>query len=242
MPLLWCKTEINLTLGQENAYFLGFKPGVKGYILFDLKTRTVFISRNAIFYESNFPYATDPPAHLHTDHPTDCDYSLLFDLPPTTAPTHYNVTLAPMHIDPNHVDQPESHNNNNDSIGSSDQPEDSGLRRPDRIRKQPAYLKECHCHSAISDDSDSVKFPLSKVLSYGNISPSHMHFISTITVHEDPKTYKQAVQHQHWIDAMNSELTLSPTMLLGQSQTSHKVRSPSVVNGFIRSSIKLMDP
>lgn len=31
-------------------------------------------------------------------------------------------------------------------------------------------------------------------------------FIYAITVNEEPKSYKQAIQHQHWVDAMNSEL------------------------------------
>lgn len=46
---------------------------------------------------------------------------------------------------------------------------------------------------------ESVMYPLSHVLSYGNISSSHLHFISTITLNEEPKTYKQAIKHPQWI-------------------------------------------
>lgn len=41
----------------RKCIFLGFKPRVKGYVLFDLKTREFFISRHAVFHESHFPYA-----------------------------------------------------------------------------------------------------------------------------------------------------------------------------------------
>ena len=36
--------------------FLGFKPHTKGYITFDLKTKSTSISRNVIFYEDCFPF------------------------------------------------------------------------------------------------------------------------------------------------------------------------------------------
>jgi hypothetical protein len=37
---------------------LGFKPGVKGHILFDLKSREIFLSRDVTFFEHIFPYSS----------------------------------------------------------------------------------------------------------------------------------------------------------------------------------------
>lgn len=54
----------------RKCIFLGYKPGIKGYVLFDLQTRQVFISRHAIFFESQFPYASPTQQHdqvLHND-------------------------------------------------------------------------------------------------------------------------------------------------------------------------------
>jgi len=46
----------NLDPRAVTSVFLGFKPHTKGYITFDLKTKSIFVSRNAIFYEDCFPF------------------------------------------------------------------------------------------------------------------------------------------------------------------------------------------
>jgi len=40
----------------RKGVFIGYKTGVKGYIVLDIQTREIFISRNVIFYEHVFPY------------------------------------------------------------------------------------------------------------------------------------------------------------------------------------------
>jgi len=48
----------------RKSIFLGYKTGVKGFILFDLHTRQIFISKNVVFYEHVLPYKTDPVNQL----------------------------------------------------------------------------------------------------------------------------------------------------------------------------------
>jgi len=36
--------------------FLGYENGIKDYVLLDLKSREIFISRNIVLYKSIFPY------------------------------------------------------------------------------------------------------------------------------------------------------------------------------------------
>jgi len=40
----------------KKGVFLGYKNGVKGYIVLDICTREIFISRNILFYEDIFSY------------------------------------------------------------------------------------------------------------------------------------------------------------------------------------------
>jgi len=40
----------------RKGVFIGYKTGVKGYIVLNIQTREIFISRNVIFYEHVFPY------------------------------------------------------------------------------------------------------------------------------------------------------------------------------------------
>ena len=47
---------------SRKCIFLGYKIGTKGYILFDLKTREIFVSRHVIFHEQVFPFM---PSLIH---------------------------------------------------------------------------------------------------------------------------------------------------------------------------------
>ena len=40
----------------HKCIFLGYRHGVKGFLLFNTKTREIFLSRNVLFHEHIFPY------------------------------------------------------------------------------------------------------------------------------------------------------------------------------------------
>jgi hypothetical protein len=42
--------------------FLGYKSGTKGYVLYDLDTREIFVSRNVVFHELLLPYNSSTPS------------------------------------------------------------------------------------------------------------------------------------------------------------------------------------
>ena len=84
------------------------------------------------------------------------------------------------------------------------------LRRSTRVKKPPTYLKDFHCHmtcsSPASPPSEKALYPLSRYISYSKLSPNHKHFALTISSHEEPKTYHQAVQFECWRQAMEAEI------------------------------------
>ena len=45
---------------QIKDFFLGYKSGMKGYVFYNLKTKEISVTRNAIFSELTFPYPKDP--------------------------------------------------------------------------------------------------------------------------------------------------------------------------------------
>lgn len=54
---------------SNKCIFLGFKQGVKGYILYDIKTRNIFISRDTVFSEHIFPYQSPTPSPYQQSQP-----------------------------------------------------------------------------------------------------------------------------------------------------------------------------
>jgi len=40
----------------SKCVFIGFKKGTKGYILLNIQSREIFVSRDVVFYEYVFPY------------------------------------------------------------------------------------------------------------------------------------------------------------------------------------------
>ena len=62
---LWYSTTLaanrhKLDSRARKGVFLGYKPGMKGYVIYDLKTREIYVSRNVSFYEEHFPFSIKP--------------------------------------------------------------------------------------------------------------------------------------------------------------------------------------
>lgn len=174
--------------------FLGYKFGTKGYVVFDLHTRNIFISRNVIFHEHIFPYSHNPSSindqsTTHNDDildPLCFDDSFLFDriISPQNEPVSNSTSDLTNDIPHSASDLHSNHIN------------ESRLRKSERVSQPPSYLKDFHCYNIANVD---VLYPISKSLSYDHFSASRYAYISAITVNQEPNTYKQAVQHPHWL-------------------------------------------
>lgn len=95
-------TDTNLHLGPENV-FLGYSHGIKGYKVLDLDTNSVYISRDIVFYESIFPYASD--SCPSTSYLTNFVFPHVTSDPSCTSDFHSSTTPAPsIPIDPSILD------------------------------------------------------------------------------------------------------------------------------------------
>ena len=81
-------------------------------------------------------------------------------------------------------------------------------RRSTRMKHAPTYLQDYHRDLSSHNASAStiILYPLSLVLSYSRLSPTHKHFIMSISSTVEPSSYAEASQHDCWIKAMKAEL------------------------------------
>jgi hypothetical protein len=210
------------------SVFIGYPNGTKGYKLFNLTTKSVFVSRH-VFHEHIFPYAYNL---LHTDSQgvflpspsflddnttpspsipsfiTPCDdvpipsSDLVFPLT-SSIPSNHSSSSSPVssvpHNSPQHVSLP--------------------LRQSTRPKTAPRYLQQYHCQLASlpspsesypmakATDGTSIPHRLSSILSYDRLSSSHKTFSLSVTSHYEPKFFHQAIKFPHWREAMNAEIS-----------------------------------
>ena len=93
-------TDTNLHLGPENVCFWAIH-GIKGYKVLDLATNLVYISRDIVFYESIFPYAsTSSPSTSYLTNfvfpHVNSNSSCTSDCPSFTTPTHSFLDSTPI--------------------------------------------------------------------------------------------------------------------------------------------------
>lgn len=194
--------------------FLGYATGYKGYKILDLDSHIVSVSRNIIFHETTFPFTNVPPTKTTTD---------LFG--PTILPMSTPVALdigSPS--DSFLADSLSSHPppSTSASLPQETVAADAGQTslvnaRPKRHAKAPGWLSEYHCNLLlhpspltphISETFDiAILFPLSSVLTYSKLRPQYETFTLSCTIETEPHTFKEAVRHKVWNNAMGVEIT-----------------------------------
>jgi hypothetical protein len=86
---------------------------------------------------------------------------------------------------------------------------DPNLTRPVRQKHTPSYLNDYVCNTS-SNHAEAIPsgtlYPIAYFHSFDHLSPSHKSFALSVTQSIEPRTYKEACQHDHWLKAMNVEL------------------------------------
>ncbi|KAL0373952.1 UNVERIFIED_CONTAM: Copia protein [Sesamum radiatum] len=176
--------------------FLGYPSGQKGYRLFNLDSQSYLVCRDVIFYEHIFPYRS--PISVYSGCPLpvipvheDCPS------PSPNPPSITNAGVSPLPSSPASPPSPIV----------SVQP----TRKSTRPTLRPSWLKDFIC----STNSD-YGLPFSS-----HISSSYNCFVASLSNLQEPHHYKQAVQQEEWVEAMNQEL-----LALGKNDTWEVVPLP----------------
>ena len=213
-------TYTNLHLGPESV-FLGYPHGIKGYKVLDLDTNSVYISRDIVFYESIFPYAS-ADSYPSTSYLTDFVFPHVTSDPSCTSDFHSSNTLAPsIPIDtsipgpfatPNSVVstldpiplKSTTHTSIPDPISDYDsvlaaiptaQPIQPPLRRSTRPYFPPSYLLNYSCKTIVSVKPQSgLPYALSDFLSYSPLGPTFKSFVLAVNAApSEPISFHQAI-------------------------------------------------
>ncbi|XP_072077825.1 uncharacterized protein [Arachis hypogaea] len=159
----------------RKCIFLGYQSGTKGSILFDLKTKELFISRNTEFYEHHFPFkqvTSDLPSmHQHSLDLSNSDpFAFYYDnFTYNTVASHHDTPAPPtMSIaSDSSISSASPVASSHDIITSASSlalepasaqasldhtstnieppPDVPIFRRSERERKQSSYLKDFYC-------------------------------------------------------------------------------------------------
>ncbi|KAE9592898.1 putative RNA-directed DNA polymerase [Lupinus albus] len=202
---------------SRKGVYLGLKGVVKGYVILDINTHEIFISRNVSFYEHIFPYKetndTDQdhnlimPANISQEDPVNISEEFI---------THYgdNEEFITHNGDNHDSDNMVENNEYNSQIASEHiNTNDIGNpRKSHRIKHRPHYLSNYHCsllsfisHS-LSPRSSKERYPLSHSISYDHLSSAHKHFTLAISSNVEPNTFNDTIKQTCWRDAIEKEL------------------------------------
>jgi hypothetical protein len=199
------------------VFFLGYPQGMKGYKLLNIHTNSVFVSRNVVFHEHIFPFASNDIIHSNDA----VHKSVLFKTSSNFSDdiSNHSLPIAESHLNDDHSshdtishDSHDHHlpssnvNQHPDSTAESSIPTEN-IRKSSRTRQAPTYLQDYHCqlasssssnlnssdslvrlHDTVIDNVDaSIPYSLSSVLNYNQLSPSHKAFSLSLISHIEPK-------------------------------------------------------
>lgn len=197
----------------RKCVFLGYKIGVKDYLLLDLYTNQIFLSRDVTFYEHILPYKRSPSVPPWTYHTIPSNETVPTHVP---APVTDKIVETEMHITYTQAADPTADPvATNQDLGAHNEVvvEEENLdvqpRRSQRSRHQPQHLSDYIC--SLSTDSSNPSssgmfYPISKFHSFSKLSNSQSSFSMSICNFSEPKSYDEASKSVHWQEAMEVEL------------------------------------
>ncbi|GMI76014.1 hypothetical protein HRI_001270600 [Hibiscus trionum] len=157
--------------------FLGYSPGVKGYKIYVLKTRSFVVSRNVVFHEDIFPFQSISSSNVDVD---------LF--PDTVLPRTIPEVVH-------------GHAQSILTTTSSASAPPVPIRRSSRVVQRPYYLQEYHLNSI-----SSCSYRIEDCVSSMCLSTDFSSFIANISAIKEPVFYHQAVTSPDWRRVMHEEL------------------------------------
>ena len=145
-----------------------------------METSQFFSSRDVIFHESIFPFASKSTEVIQSGFPTSSiDYDDIF------------VDLSSQHIDGSkNTSVLVCGNADSIPISSSNSQIVSQPKRSNRVSKKPSYLGDFLCPT-LNNVSTGSRYPIQNFLSWHRLSPTYNVFAANIIKATEPQFYYQ---------------------------------------------------
>lgn len=184
---------------SHKCVFLGYDSCHKGFILFDLDTEHILISRDVKFIPHIFPFLSSSPQII--DEPTlsfpavttSQNDTPIPDIPQRDFPHTDAVSQLPLESSP--------------SQATAKQPP---LRRSNRTVQEPVWMKDYIGNvtlPTVFSTTNTITPPTFPYIINPSFTKPHIAFLFNLTMTAEPTSYKEACKHPEWVDAMNAELT-----------------------------------
>lgn len=181
----------------------------KGYILYDLKTHDISVSRDVIFHENIFPLEKS------NGNTSQTKISSEGNTPQAIPENIENIETPPL----------TQENTNNQNPTSEDETTISEINQ--ETLKKPEYLSDYFCSFATNKGiPKGTSYPMQDYITYKRLSNSHTDFFDKISITHEPNSYNQAKLNQNWVKAMNEELSaleLSDTWKIVPKSSDRKI-------------------
>ncbi|XP_075512761.1 uncharacterized protein LOC142548343 [Primulina tabacum] len=167
--------------------FLDYSTNQKGYKVMSLDAQKFFVSRDVVFHESIFPFAS--PSHPQPIFPSPDFSSTPSDPVEVTSSAPSSPLDGPaLHEVPNSV--------------TVFQPPRKSLRTP----KPPIWTKDYSCPTLSHSNLASSSYPLTQYLTHSKFSQPYQSFLASISLDREPSSYHEAILDPRWKAAMDLEL------------------------------------
>lgn len=189
------------------SVFLGYLDNQKGYLLYNLQTKKVFVSRHVIFHEHVFPFSSQNTSTLPSYHslpwPVD-DPAPIFHSPSQPSPP--SSPDAPISSHATYPAMVSSHSMVSSQTSSSSIPIQP--RQSNRVRTPSVKLKDFVISSMYHPISSPYsQYDATAFIVYDQFDSTDLYFINALDNHVDPTFYTQAIKQQHWTDDIHKGLS-----------------------------------
>lgn len=202
---------------SRKCVFIGYPPGKRGWRLYDLETKEIFVNRDVVFFETFFPFAAPPPepptAPISAPSPAIYDDPLsITQQPAASAPAASAppaaISLSQARGSPSVIPPPAASESDQSVVRQSTRTRQPSVRLKDYVCSTVQHFNPPTASSSPTPESrpSGLPYPLAAYVTCTNFSASHVCFLAAVTAGTEPSSFKEAVQHITWREAMNSKL------------------------------------